>query len=97
MKKSKDLLLNLIELEDSLIYLQENRDYVIGNIEIFKKLIADRYENEKRIKLTNVKVYESVMEKIDNLIKYLEESDVTYAKELSKVRLKINKLKSIEL
>ena len=98
MKKSKDDLerkyLKLIELEDGLIYLQENQDYVIKNIEIFQKLIEDRYENEKEIKLTDVKVYESVMEKINNLINYLEESEMTYEKELERVRLGLNNLKS---
>ena len=70
MEKQKDNLLNLIELEDSLIYLQKNQNYLIKNIEIFQKLIEDRYENEK---LTNLKVYESIIERVNNLLNYLED------------------------
>ena len=86
--------LDLIKLEDNLIYLQKNRDYVKETVKMFKKFIKDRYENEKKVNLTNSKLYESLMKKINNLVKYLEESKITYDKELERIRLELETLES---
>lgn len=81
--------LNLIELEDNLIYLQENRDYVKKTVELFEKLIRDRYADERKVNLTNIEMYESLMKEINNLVKYLEESKITYDKEREILRLEL--------